>query len=168
VPHGLHAAYIRLAHAEGVVTILDADGEAFRLGVEAGPSLIKPNRAEAERLLGRPLADQRAVVDGARELVARGIPMVVVSLGAQGAICADSRGVWQATPPEVESRSTVGSGDSLVAGLAVALARGDDIIEGLRLGTAAGAATAMTPGTSLGTEEEIYALLPQVRVEPIA
>jgi 1-phosphofructokinase family hexose kinase len=167
VPNGLHAAYIRLAQAEGVVTILDADGEAFRLGVEAGPSLIKPNRAEAERLLGRPLPDQRAVVDGARELVARGLPMVVVSLGAQGAVYADGRGVWHAIPPKVESRSTVGSGDSLVAGLAVALARGDDLIEGLRLGTAAGAATAMTSGTALGTEEEILSLLPQVRIESV-
>jgi len=167
VPDGLHAGYVRLAQAEGVVTILDADGEAFRLGVEAGPSLIKPNREEAERLLGRPLADTPAVVDGARELVARGIPMVVISLGSEGAICADSRGVWHAIPPEIESRSTVGSGDSLVAGLAVALARGDDIVEGLRLGTAAGAATAMTPGTSLGTDEEVYALLPHVRVERV-
>jgi fructose-1-phosphate kinase PfkB-like protein len=67
----------------------------------------------------------------------------------------------------VERRSTVGSGDSLVAGIAVALARGEDIVEGLRLGTAAGAATAMTPGTALGTEEEILALLPQVRVEKV-
>jgi 1-phosphofructokinase len=82
VPNGLHAAYIRLARSAGVVSILDADDEAFRLGVEAGPSLIKPSRAEAERLLGRSLEDQTAVVDGARQLVARGIPMVVISLGA--------------------------------------------------------------------------------------
>ena len=120
-----------------------------------------------ESLLGRPLRDQAAVVEGARELVARGIPTVVISLGAQGAICASSQGVWKATPPEVESRSTVGSGDSLVAGIAVALARGEDIVEGLRLGTAAGAATAMTPGTALDTEEEILALLPSVSVEPV-
>jgi 1-phosphofructokinase family hexose kinase len=168
VPDGLHAGYVRLAQAEGVVTILDADGEAFRLGVEAGPTLIKPNREEAARLLGQPLPDTAAIIEGARELVGRGIPMVVISLGAEGAICADSRGVWQAVPPQIQSRSTVGSGDSLVAGLAVALARGDDIVEGLRLGTAAGAATAMTPGTSLGTDEEVYELLPHVEVEKVA
>ena len=93
--------------------------------------------------------------------------MVVISLGAQGAICASSQGAWKATPPEAESRSALGSGDSLVAGIAVALARGEDIVEGLRLGTAAGAATAMTPGTALDTEEEILALLPSVSVEPV-
>jgi 1-phosphofructokinase family hexose kinase len=167
VPSELHAGYIRLARSEGVISILDADDESFRLGVEAGPSVIKPNREEAERLLGRSLNDRSAVVAGARELVARGVPMVVISLGPQGAICASGQGVWLATPPEVERRSTVGSGDSLVAGIAVALARGEDIVEGLRLGTAAGAATAMTPGTALGTEEEILALLPQVRVEKV-
>lgn len=164
-PPELHAGYIRLAAEKGVKTILDADGEPFRLGIEARPYLIKPNVQEAERLLGRSLPNLRAVVDGARELAARGIAVVVISMGAEGVVCAEGDRVWRAIPPKVERRSTVGSGDSLVAGLAVALARGEAIEEGLRLGTAAGAATAMTPGTALGTAEEIRALLPQVRIE---
>ncbi len=164
LPDNTYATYIRLARSKQVKPILDTDDEPFRFGVEAKPYLIKPNVAEAERLLRRSLPDLNAVVDGATELVQTGISVVVVSMGAQGAVCAQGNRVWQAIPPKVERLSTVGSGDSLVAGLAVAIARGDDIVEGLRLGTAAGAATAMTPGTALGTAEMVAALLPQVQI----
>lgn len=164
LPDDAYVTYIRLAQSKYVRAILDADDEPLRLGVEAKPYLIKPNIAEAERLLGRSLPDLRAVVEGATELVRTGIAVVVVSMGAQGAVCAQGNKVWQAIPPKVERLSTVGSGDSLVAGLAVAAARGDDIVEGLRLGSAAGAATAMTPGTALGTAEAVAALLPQVQI----
>jgi len=168
VPEDAYARYIRLARSKGIKTILDASGEHLRLGVEAKPYAIKPNIAEAEELLGRKLPDLEAVVAGARELAARGIAVVVISMGAQGAICVEDGRAWRATPPVVERRSTVGSGDSFVAGLAVTLARGGDIVEGLRLGTAAGAATAATPGTTLGSAEAVQELLPQVRVERLA
>jgi len=172
VPHGVpdaaYATYVRLAQAQGVATIVDADGEALRLGVEARPSLIKPNLAEAERLLGRALPDLPAVVAGARELVARGVSTVVISLGARGAVCVQGERAWLAIPPRVERRSTVGSGDSLVAGLAVALACGRDIVEGLRQGTAAGAATATAPGTALGAAEQVRALRPDVQIEEVS
>ncbi len=168
VPGDAYASYTRLAREQGVKTILDADGEPLRLGVEAEPALIKPNVAEAERLLGRALPDLPAVVAGARELASRRIETVVISLGARGAVCVQGERAWLAAPPEVERRSTVGSGDSLVAGLAVALACGHSIVEGLRQGTAAGAATAMTSGTSLGTAEQVRALLPQVRIEELS
>lgn len=163
----LYADYIRAAREKGLKTVLDADGEPFRLGLAERPSLIKPNMEEAERLLGRSLPDLAAVVQGARDLVQRGIETVVISMGAAGAVCAQQDRVWRALPPAVEKRSTVGSGDSLVAGLALALARDQSIVEGLRLGTAAGAATAMTTGTSLGTAAEVAALAPQVVIEEL-
>lgn len=163
-----YADYIALAHSVGVRTILDTAGDPLRLGIQARPYLIKPNRSEAEDLVGRPLPDLPSVVQAARELVARGPEVVVISLGAQGAICADRSTVWHAVPPIVGRRSTVGSGDSMVAGFALAIAHGDDIVEGLRLGTAAGAATAMTPGTALGSPTDIARLLPRVKVERVA
>lgn len=162
-----YARYIELANTMGVKTILDTDGEPLRLGVAAQPSCIKPNVAEAERLLGYALPGLKAVVQGARELARNGIAIVVISMGADGAVCVRGDKVWRAIPPLVERKSTVGSGDSLVAGLAVSLARGDPIVEGLRLGTAAGAATAMTPGTAHGTAAEVEALLPQVQIEDL-
>ncbi len=118
-------------------------------------------------MLGRRLRDRRAVVGAARELAAGGIGAVVISMGADGAVCTQGDRAWHARPPRIEARSTIGSGDSMVAGLALALARGSGIVEGLRLGTAAGAATAASPGTSLGSREGVEALLPGVRIEEI-
>jgi 1-phosphofructokinase len=167
VPEDAYASYVRAARRAGVKVLLDADGNALRQGVRAGPDLIKPNVAEAEGLLERRLPDESAVLQAARELVARGIGIVVISMGGQGAICATRDGAWRVRPPAVERRSTVGSGDSMVAGLAVALARGDDIVVGLKLGAAAGAATAASEGTALGTPHDIAMLLPAVVIEAI-
>lgn len=166
VPRDIYARWIELARSLNTKVVLDAEGEPLRLGVAALPTLIKPNVTEAETLLGRALPDNAAVAAAALELHARGIEYVVISMGGDGAICAWDQQVWRAVAPRVERRSTVGSGDSMVAGLARALANDQPIVEGLRMGAAAGAATAMTPGTHLGTREEVEALLPQVRIEP--
>lgn len=167
VPGETYAGFVSEARAQGVKVFLDADGEGLRAGVRARPDLIKPNVAEAERLLERRLPDEPAVVRAARELVAGGIETVVISMGAHGAICAAGERTWRVRPPVVERRSTVGSGDAMVAGLAVAAARGDDIMWGLKLGTAAGAATAASEGTALGTPEDTSRLLPHVEVEEL-
>lgn len=167
VPDDVYADIVGQAASLGVTTILDADGDALRLGLAGHPDVIKPNRSEAEALLGRRLPDRAAIVEGARALLGRGVRIVVVSLAGEGSVCVTADRVLYAKPPPVDRKSTVGSGDSLVAGLAIALATGQDIAEGLRLGTAAGAATAMTPGTHLGTREEIEALLPAVEVREI-
>jgi 1-phosphofructokinase family hexose kinase len=167
VPHDVYVRLLGEASRLGVKTILDADGETLRLGLAGKPSLIKPNLEEAEALLGRPLADLPAVAAAARELLGHGLRAAVISMGARGSICATARQVLHAVAPPVELRSTVGSGDSLVAGLAVALAAGEDVAEGLRLGTAAGAATAMTTGTQLGTQEDIERLKPLVEIREL-
>ena len=168
IPADVYACYVRLASQAGALAIVDADGESLRRGIAARPYLVKPNRAEAERLLGRPLPDVSALAAAACEILARGVHTVVISCGAEGAICAQGSHVWQAVPPRVERRSTMGAGDAMVAGLAISVLRGQDIVEGLRLGTAAGAACAMTPGTALCPAAEVARLLPEVRVQQLS
>jgi 1-phosphofructokinase len=165
MPPDTYARVLDAAAEHGVRTVLDSDGEAFRRGLDGRPTLIKPNVREAEALLGRRLATEADVIDGATELLRRGPEAVVVSRGAEGSILVTAERVLRATPPRVERRSAVGSGDSLVAGFLVALAEGSSLEEGLRLGTAAGAATAMSVGTQLGSAEDIAALVPQVRID---
>lgn len=167
VSHDVYAHLLAEASRVGVPTILDADGETLRRGLAGRPALIKPNVEEAEGLLGRRLPDMAAVIAAARELQGRGARAVVISAGSRGSICATAERVLHAIPPQVERRSTVGSGDSLVAGLAIALAEGGDIADGLRLGTAAGAATAMTQGTQLGTRADVELLVPRVEVQEL-
>ena len=96
---------------------LDTSGETLNHAIEALPAFIKPNIHELEGLVGRALPSREAVVAAARELVARGIEMVVVSMGEQGACFIGAEGVIFATPPAIEVRSTVGAGDAMVAGV---------------------------------------------------
>ena len=102
--------------ARGRRVALDTSGETLNHAIEASPSFIKPNIHELEGLVGRPLSSRDAVVAAANELVARGIEMVVVSMGHEGACFVGAEGTLFASPPEIEVRSTVGAGDAMVAG----------------------------------------------------
>ncbi|MBI4320536.1 MAG: 1-phosphofructokinase [Chloroflexi bacterium] len=164
---GVYAELTSLAREMGGLAALDADGEPLALGVAAKPHLIKPNRHELESLIGRTLASDEDVLGAAREIHASGVAIVVVSMGAQGAIAVSDQGTWKAMPPKVEPRSTVGAGDSLLAGVVLGLSTGKGLVEGLRLGTAAGAATALTSGTQLCHQPDIDRLLPEVRIEKL-
>ncbi len=163
----VYADLTNLAHTFGARVCLDTDGKPLVEGIRTCPDLVKPNREELERLLGRRLSTDDQDISAAMELHDRGIPYVVVSLGRRGTIAIGPDGAWRARPPLVRTVSAVGSGDSLVAGLVLALSRGESLAEGLRLGTAAGAATAMRPGTRLARAEDIARLVPLVVVEPL-
>lgn len=149
----------------GIRTIVDTSGAALEAVLGAEPTLIKPNVEEVAEILGRELLSDQDILEAARELRARGPENVVISQGAQGAIGISRNDEWKAVPPLIVARSTVGSGDSMVAGLAIALNEGHGLPEGLRLGTATGAATATTPGTHLCQLDGVDRLLPLVRVD---
>lgn len=171
VPPGLHvniyAELIGELNARGVQTILDTSGEALAIALAAHPALIKPNVEEAGEVLGRTLSGDADVLEAARELQCLGAGSVVISQGADGAIGVGATGAFKVIPPQVETRSTVGSGDSMVAGLAIALDERLGLEAGLRLGTAAGAATASIPGTHLCNAFQVAGLEPQVAVRPL-
>ena len=167
LPEDFHHGMIEAARKQGVKTILDADGKWLMSALPAQPDLIKPNVREAESILGRKLPDEAAAIAGARELLDHGPTAVLLSMGGRGSILATADGTYKAIPPKIELRSTVGSGDSMVAGMALAMARGQPLVEGLRIGTAAGAATATSVGTQLASAEEIRELLDDVRIEEL-
>lgn len=168
LPPRVYRDLILALNGRGVHSIVDTSGEALLAALEASPTLIKPNVGEAVEVLGRALPDDDAVLAAAHEFRARGARQVVISQGAAGAIGLNDSGAWKAVPPVVHARSTVGSGDSMIAGLAIAMSEGRPLIEGLRLGTATGAATAMIPGTRLCKPEDVYALLSGVIVRRYA
>lgn len=166
VPATIYRSLAIMARAVAVPVVVDADGEPLAQALPGMPALVKPNRAEAERLLGRPLANRAHVAQAARELVTRGPGMVVLSNGAEGAVLASEQGCWWATPPAITPGSPVGAGDSMVAGFALALATGMAPDEALRLATAAGAATASLEGTQLCSAADVQRLMPGVQVQP--
>lgn len=166
-PNDVYATLINYCQQNGVKAALDADGVPMAAGLEAKPYLVKPNRAEAERLLGRALRSTEDAAAGAVELVQRGVGVAIISLGVKGAVAADSNEVWHASPPVIQSKSTVGSGDSLLAGVVCALTKGANLGEALRLGVAAGAATAASPGADLCTRAQIEQMHPQIRLRKL-
>lgn len=158
-----------IAKAGGAKVVLDADGPPQIEGLEAAPDLIKPNAREAERLLGdgRRIETLDEAVRAAIDL-RDGDRLVVVSIGALGAAMAGPDGVFRGYSPQVESKSTIGSGDSMIGGILAALERGKPLAEALAWGLAAGAATAMTDGSEIGRHHVFERLLPQARVEKVA
>ena len=173
LPPGAPATVYRrltaLGQALRVPTVVDSSGPPLRHSLSARPWLIKPNRQEAEELLGERLGTRRRLVHAARRLAAMGPSLVVLSSGADGA-CLAARGgeaLW-AVPPDVPVRSAVGAGDSLVAGLVLGWQRTRSLREALRLGVACGAATALTPGTELCHRSDVLRLLGRVEIRPLS
>ncbi len=169
LPPGLaDDAYARLAAtlvARGVRVVLDMQGDALRAVLPTRPFLIKPNRYELEQLVGHPLASLDDVRDAARALAAGAATHVCVSLGADGALLAYPGGVLRGRAPVVAVRSSVGAGDSMLAGLLAALVRGDGVEHALRLGLACGSGTAAQPGTELFDPNAVEALLARATVD---
>lgn len=137
MPADAYALLIEAARRRGARTILDADGEALERGLAARPDLVKPNRAEAEQLLQRPLDSEEALLAAARALLVRGPGAVALSVGAEGALLVSSGGAWRARPPRPRGLGTAGAGDAMVAAFACSMWKGLSWPEALRLAIAA-------------------------------
>jgi 1-phosphofructokinase len=110
--------------------------------------------------------DPEPVVTAARQLVDRGVGAVLATLGAAGAVLVDETGSWMATPPPIIARSTVGAGDSSLAGYLRADVGGAVPPSRLQMAVAYGSAAAALPGSALPAPAQVD--LDAVRVTPIA
>lgn len=163
----IYARWIRRASRRGVPSVLDASGPALREGLRARPWLIKPNREEAEELLGVRLRRRADVVRAARRLTLEGASVALLSLGADGAVLVSRapEAVLWADAPRVRVDSAVGAGDSLVAGFVVGWMRTRSLGQAFRLGMACATACVMTPGTELCRRADVMRLLPRIRLK---
>ncbi|MCY3575230.1 MAG: 1-phosphofructokinase family hexose kinase [Chloroflexi bacterium] len=146
--------------------IIDSAGEALQAAGEAGLFLLKPNLRELERLAGAALTDEAQIQQAAQRLIDSGLTQaLLISLGAAGAALATCAKYVRLRAPIVPIRSKVGAGDSMVGGLALALAQGRSLLDAARFGVAAGSAAVMTPGTQLCRRDDAERLLPQVTTQ---
>jgi 6-phosphofructokinase 2 len=164
VPPTIYSSLIYLAKEDGVKTVLDCDGDWLKDGIKAVPNVIKPNVHEAQELLGRKLNDEASIVGAVEELLSMGIEVVMISRGKEGVIVSDGKTMLKVTSPPVQVSSTVGAGDSAIAGLVLKLSNGESLEEAARLAVAAGTATALTPGTELCHRKDVEKILPKVEV----
>ena len=163
----VYTEIIHDASEMGVHTVLDADGAALAAGAAAHPEIVKGNRREMERLLGRHLDNEGSIMQAAREVHDRGVGYVVVTRGREGAVAAADERNLRGVAPRVRAVSAVGSGDAFLAGVVLTLSRGGGIEDALRLGIAAGTASVLFPGTELCRRREVDILMPRVRVQPV-
>ncbi len=156
-------AYRRLAQAgrdAGARVVVDIGGPALEVALDARPWLVKINAAEALETTGIATGDQAGVLAAAQALRGRGADAVLITMGIAGALLLTSDGEWVAGPPPERGAYSVGSGDALLGGLVVALARGADLPEAVRFGSAAAAANALVPGQGELDPADVDRLLP--------
>ncbi len=147
IPFWAYAELISACNKLGCQTILDTSGEALREGVNAVPSMIKPNREEAAELVGFEIEDMEAAYSASRQLADLKTILAVISLGAEGIVISSSTSTQLAVPPFIEVRNPTGSGDCLVGGFAFGLERRLSLEQTIRIGVACGAANAASDTT---------------------
>ncbi|MBO9576269.1 MAG: 1-phosphofructokinase family hexose kinase [Sphingobium sp.] len=161
VPEDFYARLAALMKPRGIRFVLDSSGAALWAGLEAGGvHLAKPSAGELQQLVGRELKDVADIGQAATELVGTGkVEMLAVTMGHEGAVLAHAGGTMHVPAVPIEAGSTVGAGDSFLAGMLYGLSDGQSPEKAFRLGMAAGTAAVLRPGTDLAQQEDIEAML---------
>ncbi|QIJ00765.1 hexose kinase [Stutzerimonas balearica] len=151
---------LALAGQVGARLVVDLSGEPLAYAARRGGAyLIKPSLNELASLIGRMPESEREQEGALHELIAAGAAEVIVlSLGAAGALYASGDRLERIAAPAVPMVSAVGAGDSMLGAVVLALAQGRELGDAVRYGVAAGAATVMRPGTQLCLREDVERL----------
>lgn len=165
VPDDVFAQIAQIARTKNAKLIADTSGVALQKAVAAGVYLVKPNLGELSALVGKNEISIDEAERYANELMERGgAEAVVVSLGSSGAMLVAKNKSIHFVPPIVKRQSTVGAGDSMVAGMVFSLAEGKELEEAVRFGVACGTAATLNPGTALCTLEDAQRLYRNIKI----
>jgi 1-phosphofructokinase len=168
LPRGVSAQWLKTLllrlNAMGLKVALDTSGEALRAGLEASPWMIKPNTEELADALDAPIISIAAQAEAAADLRQRGIEHVVISQGSEGVHWFSSNVALQALPPKVTVASTVGAGDSLLAGMVHGLLCGHKPEQTLRTATAIAAMAVTQIGFGINDPAQLKRLESGVNV----
>lgn len=159
VASDFYAQIARLGKNMGAKVIVDVSGKALNAALEEGVFLVKPNIREFWQLIGQEIKEESQLKAAAHQLVADGrCEVLVISLGAAGALVASKTFTEHIMSPTVPIISKVGAGDSMVAGIVIHLAQGNPLWESVLFGVATGTAAVMTPGTELCRKKDVERL----------
>lgn len=169
LPDSTYRDLVAQLNRRGARVLLDSSGLPFReaLAAPAGalPWAIKPNQHELEEWAGKPFANLSEMVQVALMLCRRGIGLVIVSRGAEGALFVSERHVLLGHPPLLTVTSTVGAGDALVAGVVAAVREKADPERLVRLSIAFATAKLAQPGPNLPDHDTVLAQMRKVTVK---
>ena len=171
VPKGLDGtAYqrlVKIGKKAGKQVILDTSGKLLEMGIQAAPTLIKPNIDEIRMLTGKTCNDIAEIIDAAKEIHKNGVKIVAVSLGADGSLAVGEEGTFRAEVPKIDAVNTVGCGDSMIAGFAVGMEEGLSLPEMLKKASAISAAAAMREETGFFVMQDMEKLLPEIKIKKL-
>lgn len=163
LPDDAYAQIGEVAKQAGAKYILDTSGEALRLAVQKGVYLLKPNIGELAMLSQIKWLETDKVEATARKLINNGwAEIIAVSMGRDGAILINKENAITIKAPEVKRQSTVGAGDSMLAGIVYMLSKGKALKEIASFGVACGSAATMNPGTELFKKADAELLYDQL------
>lgn len=167
VPDDIYAVMIRKIKEKGKKVILDTSGSCLKKGIQAGPTMIKPNKEELEAILETKIKNRGETIEAAKRMMQYGIEYVIVSLGGDGALAVGKEGVFHGKPPKLNAVNTVGCGDSMVGAFAAAMKRNLPMEESLTYAVAVSAANAVNPETGHIRMKDVNDILPRVTAEQI-
>jgi 6-phosphofructokinase 2 len=166
VPLDFFGRLAALAKRKSAKLIVDTSGEPLKHAVAEGIYLCKPNLGELSSLSGKQRLAPDEIVPAARAIIAKGgCTVIAVSMGAEGAILVTAEESIRVKTPKVEVHSTVGAGDSMVAGMILGMAQGWSWKDTLSYGVAAGTSATMNHGTGLCKKEEVERIFLQLQKE---
>jgi 6-phosphofructokinase 2 len=167
VPADFYGQLAQRVRRRGVRLVLDASGEPLRSALGGGVYLLKPSLREFEEITGeRGCEESRLPGLGQRLLDEGRCEILILSLGARGVLWMSATERGRRAAPAVPVRSSVGAGDSLVAGIVLSLAQGRPLADAVAYGVAAGAASVMNPGTELCRVTDVARLYAEMTGAP--
>ncbi|MEX2592662.1 MAG: 1-phosphofructokinase family hexose kinase [Anditalea sp.] len=155
-PDDFYGEIAKMAQDKNIKYVIDTSGNALVKAAGPGVCIMKPNLGELSQL-----AEKEEITGMEQEEIAQKIikdekaSILIVSLGARGAMVATKDTIEYVIPPTVKQNSTVGAGDSMVAGIILSMSRGDELRDAIKWGVAAGTAATMTPGTELCRKKDV-------------
>ncbi len=166
VPVDFYTKLIAQLRQEGHKVILDTSGKALKNVIESKtfPHIMKPNIHELTEIYGKEFNNEREIIDFAKPWFKQGLQILVVSMGAEGALFISENQVIKVVPPNVKVISTVGAGDAMVAGICYGLLQGLPFVEIAKLATAVSASNISEEKCTLKMPTLVQKLLPQVKV----
>ena len=165
--NNIYSKLIKLAKKKNKKFCLDTSGEALKLGIDSAPYLVKPNKEELENLIGDTIDQEEKLIKAGQSLLKKGIDIVVLSLGESGALLFNKNDIYRASVPRIEAINPIGSGDAMIAGMAIAISKAYDCERIIKQGVACGTANAMESETGKVDQDNFLSIMEKVKVEKI-
>ncbi len=162
IPEDIFARIAHIAKRKKIKCIADTSGNALAMAVKESLFLIKPNIGELSSLAEQEITVENIASVADNLSIKNNCENIVVSMGPEGAYLIGKNEKKKFTPPSVERKSTVGAGDSMVAGIVLSLSLGKSIADAVKYGVACGTAATMNPGTELCHLEDVESLYTKI------